>query len=458
MSDPTTGPLSELRPADAEHVGEIFPAAQRSALLKKILADEIKLAAGAPAPEITKPHSRRQSMGRTAGRVGELVPRRLVFAAVPVALAAAALVVVPSLGGSGTGLAEGAVLAHAAAALDQPNTILYVQTQSYGNAGVLCMANFSAASGSTTVSSPMCVGGSSDEAGTSGISANPADDTLNYSSQEWISPDQSQVHTIYNNGDELAQDRDAHNYQAYNPADNTLTTLTVPGATGPPPSSNTLSAPGPLAALITPLTLSFNISDTSYFEDLYQEAQAGEQNSSGRTTVTAQLVGQTTIDGESVYELSFAIQFMAPANPPAGGACDATGCTPPGAPPEFETLLYLDSQTFMPVRSVGMVSNTNDRPGFAPGTAVRDVTEFTVQSLPDTPANEALLQMSPHPGATQVNVDDTQPPASETGSTGTSGATDATGPTSEVGTTGSTGTTGASGSGASGVSGTPPAN
>ena len=30
------------------------------------------------------------------------------------------------------------------------------------------------------------------------------------------------------------------------------------------------------------------------------------------------------------------------------------------------------------------------------------VTDFTVESLPDTPPNSTLLQMAPHPGATQI--------------------------------------------------------
>jgi hypothetical protein len=57
----------------------------------------------------------------------------------------------------------------------------------------------------------------------------------------------------------------------------------------------------------------------------------------------------------------------------------------------------------MPVRSVISIDNTRDLGGAAPGDAVWQVADFSVQSLPDTPANAALLAMSTHTGAPMVN-------------------------------------------------------
>jgi hypothetical protein len=70
--------------------------------------------------------------------------------------------------------------------------------------------------------------------------------------------------------------------------------------------------------------------------------------------------------------------------------------------------VYLDSQTFTPVRSVTMTLNTTNLPGIPKGTSVTSVTDFTAQSLPDTSQNEALLQMSQHPGAEKVKVTEAQ--------------------------------------------------
>ena len=314
---------------------------------------------------------------------------RVAFVAVPVAAAAAAIVTLaPSLDGSHTGIAQAAVLERAAAALDQTNTIFYVQAQQY-----------SAIAGSPCIEEGVapflvCASGSSADAQT-GISANPADDTLRYSSQEWLSADGSQDHTIYSSGYETVNNTNTQQYTSYDAADSTLTTLTNTGDTSGPITSGAppLGAPTP-SDLVNP----------SYYESLYQEAQADQQNTVGGTTVSAQLVGQTTIAGESVYELRFDFHFTPPANPPAGDMCGSTVCTPP----DRETLLYVDSQTFMPVRTVELIVNPTDKPGIPPGTAVWTLTDLSIQSLPDTTANENLLQMSPHPGATQIEHTEAQ--------------------------------------------------
>jgi hypothetical protein len=218
-------------------------------------------------------------------------------------------------------------------------------------------------------------------------------------------------------------------------------------ATTPSPPSPQPPSPFPSIA---------NFADPAYYETLYRQAQAGEQSTVGATTIHTQLVGQTTIAGKSVYELAFTFHFTPPSNPPPGDMCGSTVCSTA----DREVLLYLDSQTFTPVRTVYTIVNTNDNPGIPPGSAVWIVTDYSVQSLPDTPANEALLQMAPHPGATQVQSTYAQYRAEHglnpaTGSTTTTGASGATGSTGQAGTTGSTGT---SASGASGAGGTTAAN
>jgi hypothetical protein len=350
--------------------------------------------------------------------------------------------VVPSLDGSRTAVAQAAVLTRAAAALDQPNAILYIQEQNYGTVGsCFALARSSSAGAPGT---PICVGGRSTDAGTSGISADPANDTLNYSSQEWLSPDESQVHTIYGNGDEAALNNSTGQYTIYDAANDTLINDSSIPITPPP-----IGTIAPLA--IGPLALSRAISDPAYFEELYQEAQAGDKNAQGQTTFTSELVGQTTIDGESVYELRFDFHFTAPADIAADNA------------PDQENLLYLDSKTYTPVRSVKMAVNPSGQPDGPSGTTVLAVTDFTVQSLPDNPANERLLQMSPHPGATQIQENHTPQTGTTASGTGTGAAlgTGATGPSGATGASseaGPTGSSGASASGSSGVTRTAPTN
>jgi hypothetical protein len=285
----------------------------------------------------------------------------------------AAVIVVPSLEGSRAGLAQAAVISRAAAALEEPNTILYLQVQDYSAPGRQICVRFGECS-------------FGDSAGREGaISANPAEDTLTYSSQEWVSPDSSLEHTIYNNGVESVTNEDTHEDSTYDPIDNTLTTVTETGA-GLHFSSGERS----------PLPARADFQDPAYYKSLYRDAQAGTQK--------VHLVGQTTIAGKSVYQLQFDSTPTPPAHPAAGDMCGSTVCTPPA----IEILVYLDSQTFTPVRSVAMTLNTANLPGIPKGTSVTSVTDFTAQSLPDTSQNEALLQMSQHPGAGKVKVAEAQ--------------------------------------------------
>jgi negative regulator of sigma E activity len=285
----------------------------------------------------------------------------------------AAVIVVRSLEASRSGLAQAAVIARAAAALDQPNTILYLRVQDYSAHGRVICVRFG-----------QCSSGAS--AGREGaISANPSEDTLTYSSQEWVSPDSGLEHTIYNNGVETVTNQDTHEDSTYDPSNNTLTTLTETGVGLPVPSGERAPLPAPA-----------DFQNPAYYKNLYREAQAGTQK--------VRLVGQTTVAGRSVYQLEFDSRSTPPAHPPAGAVCGTTVCTPPG----HEILVYVDSQTFTPVRSVTLTLNTSNLPGLPEGTSVASVTDFIAQSLPDTSQNEALLQMSQHPGAATVKVPEAQ--------------------------------------------------
>jgi hypothetical protein len=82
----------------------------------------------------------------------------------------------------------------------------------------------------------------------------------------------------------------------------------------------------------------------------------------------------------------------------AGDMCGDAVCAAPATAVE----LYLDSTTFMSVRTVETVSNTGDLPGLPDGTSVRSVTDFAAESLTAPTANEGLLEMTSRPGATHI--------------------------------------------------------
>jgi hypothetical protein len=313
--------------------------------------------------------------------------RRLALAAVPAGLAASALVLAPALDGSRTATADAAVLSRAAAALEQPGTILSLRTQDYSATGMgPCMLG---------LHSPLrCVTGPPSGATSTGISADPAQDDLTYSSQEWLSADGTQHRTIYSDGVEQTTDSGAERYSVFDPSANTTTTLTnMPDGTAPtapaPPDGSTAALPGAVLS---------NLSDPSFYEQLYREAQTGSHVEDGETTVTSSLVGPTTIAGEPVVELQFTVHTAPPSNPPAGDDCGTSAC----APPDREVLLYLDAQTYTPVRAILEIVNSGDSPGVPAGTSVWMVADYSVERLADSPANETLLQPSPHTGATQV--------------------------------------------------------
>ena len=198
-----------------------------------------------------RPHVR---LLRTIASLPRRAPKRSAALAVVALAAVVALLVVPSLDGSRTAVAQAAVLTRAAAALDQPNTILYIQVHDYSADG----DGISMLGGNELGGFAMCVPGPCSHSGTpatlqTGISADPSGDTLTYSSQEWLSPGQD--HTIYNNGDEVATSDATDQYVAYDAADNTLTTLTDMGF----PSTPTSSPPSNLALAAAPGAISSNL-------------------------------------------------------------------------------------------------------------------------------------------------------------------------------------------------------
>jgi len=343
---------------------------------ERLLEQLEQVVAQNPDPAAGAPRAGRRAARGTSGRPPggwRRRARRLGFTVIPVALAAAGFAVATSLSGPRPAIAQAAVISRAASALDQPGTILYLRVQDYSAYGAIC------------VRFGQCISPSSSRR-EAGISANPAEDTVTYTSREWVSPDASQEHTIYNDGTETVSNRQTHEDATYDPAENTLTTLTDVGLGSAPPRSST-----PL-----PLPSPSDFESPTYYESLLREAQAGTQN--------VQLVGQATIGGTSTYELRFDIARTPPAHPPAGDMCGSEVCAPPG----LEILVYLDSRTFTPVRSVMITLNTNDRPGIPAGASVTNVTDFSAELLPDTRGNERLLQMSRHPGATRIRQTEAQ--------------------------------------------------
>jgi hypothetical protein len=255
------------------------------------------------------------------------------------------------LGSSRPGIAQAAVISRAATALEQPNTLLYLKVTEY-NSGGICIGE----AGCTPIDPTTAK---------NGISPDPAEDTATNTYQQWLSPDGSQQRTVEGDGQELVSNADTNEQITYDPANGRLTTITDASVPSP-------SIAGPAAS-----------PTISYLKSLLQEAQAGRQN--------LQLVGQTTIGGKSVYELGLSSSPVPPADVP-GNVCGPAICQPPAV----SVLIYLDSETFVPVRTV--ITNPHAGPGH--GSVVRDVTDFVAENLPDTAANQSLLQMPSHPDAT----------------------------------------------------------
>jgi hypothetical protein len=253
------------------------------------------------------------------------------------ALAIGVVAAASLLGSRQPATALATVLTRSSAALAHPEGIVYVAAIDYG--GNVCLGE----------EAPIrCIG----DTGIN-LNADPAQDPVSFTYQEWTSAAGPRQHTIYGTGDETVSNGQTRS--SYDPANNTLTTTEIA-------SSSSSSATGGALPEVSALTI-------SDIESIYRQAQAGEGG--------AQLIGQTNIGGESAYELRIVAQ-------------------------ESTVLLYVDAQTFLPVRAVLISSGRLAAP------RVADVTNFVAQSLPDTPSNEALLDMSPHTGATGVELSEAQ--------------------------------------------------
>jgi hypothetical protein len=317
---------------------------------------------------------------RDGGRRGLRFRASGAIALVGALAAALALVLIPGGSALRPTSAAAAVLKRAAAAFDRANAILLIRVRDHNANGGMRMLGGNGPFG------VMCVPTSCDSSppatAKTGISANPAEDALTYSLEEWASPDGRQAHAIYNNGDELARNAVTEQYSAYDPADDTLTVLSH------------LSSGGNLdqTQLATLAEHEFDgslipfVEDPSYYKELFQGAKSGtaRTDQAGFSSISARLLGRTTIEREPVYELRFDISRT--------------------ALPMQRILLYIDTRSFLPVRSVGIVFNARDLTGAPPGTAVTDVADYSVTIEPATAANDARLRMGPHPGAKAVRT------------------------------------------------------
>jgi hypothetical protein len=319
----------------------------------------------------------------SARNSGRRRPRYRTSGAIALAGAlAAVLAVVLIPGGSAVrpASAGAAVLKRAAAAFDRPNAILLIRVRDHNANG--WGTRMLGGNGPLGV---MCVPSSCDSpppaTARTGISANPDKDALTYSLEEWASPDGRQVHAIYSNGDELVRNATRDQYSAYDPADDALTVLSHVSYGSPAQTPLATLAEHEFDGSLIPF-----IEDPSYYKDLFQGAKSGTERTeqAGVSRISARLLGRTTIGRKPVYELRFDVYRA--------------------ALPKQRILLYIDTRSFLPVRSVGIVFNAHDLTGAPPGTAVTDVADYSVVIEPATATNDALLRMRQHPGAKQVHA------------------------------------------------------
>lgn len=121
---------------------------------------------------------------------------------------------------------------------------------------------------------------------------------------------------------------------------------------------------------------------------LLDRARAGAGN--------VHLIGETTVRDIPVYELRIDYSMQVVDLPASGAVTDPT--TLPTHPEQLHRTVYITRDDYLPVRIVEHLPAPNTPAGF-----VEPVTDYIVRErLPRTPANEALLKMTPHPGAKQV--------------------------------------------------------
>ena len=128
-----------------------------------------------------------------------------------------------------------------------------------------------------------------------------------------------------------------------------------------------------------PSPLTGGLSPNDDLARLFERARRGED--------TVRLVGAAKVRGIDVHELEFTFTVEMMVMPRNGRVEDPRAL--PTRPVEFTRTIYIDRESFLPVRVV-------ERSGHWTNT----ITDYVLaERLPRTDANERLLRMSPHPGA-----------------------------------------------------------
>lgn len=267
-------------------------------------------------------------------RPPRLPARRLT--AVAVAAAVAVVVLTPFLrGGSGD------VIARAAAALNQPDTILHLDAE-------IRIRDTRAEQ-----------------------RALEPDGRIDLTLEIWQTAGGRQEREIWDGGLEFVEDWDTKTALAYEPDRDRITRITDPEWFDP--SQRGLPSPDGFD------WGTGNVSDD--LAQLFDRARRGEES--------LHLVGETTIRGIPVHELRIERTLPTRVRPVAGE--DPRDL--PERRVEIFRVVYVDQETFLPVRLLEG----------GPGDDVNSITDYrTAERLPRTPENERLLRMSPHPGAETV--------------------------------------------------------
>lgn len=310
--------VSLLHSLRREHDENAFdpeaPAAQQT--LERILATP-----AAPAP------ARAPRRGPT--------PRRVAVVAATGALATTAIVLSPFVHDSPD------VIARAAAALDQPDTILHFTAEQRFR-------------------------DSADE-----LRARTPDARVDNTMEVWQTAGARQQHII-DGPNELTQDWNTKTALGFDAQLDELIRETDPRVFDPADRvRGGLDQPTPLASMRDDLAR------------VLERARNGDGD--------VRLLGDTTIRGIAVHELRVDYTVGEPIVPSGGVVTDPRGL--PTRAVQLARLIYVDSETYLPVRVVEL----------GPGGVENTISDYTAtERLPRTPANERLLRMSPHPGAKQV--------------------------------------------------------
>ena len=194
----------------------------------------------------------------------------------------------------------------------------------------------------------------------------------------WQADDGRRVRYLFGDGSEIVRDRDAEVTSSYFPQSNEVVRHSGTSAFGPAPQQpNSIGTPSVLAGMV--------IDDLA---KLLERARRGEEH--------ARLVGETTVRGIEVYEIR--IDFADGLSLVIPDGTDHADPDAPSIPVEAWRTIYVDRERFLPVRVV----ERSLWPARG-GEIIHSITDYTgIERLERTPENEKLLEMSPHPGATEV--------------------------------------------------------